>query len=179
MTYCQQRGLTVRERLHLFMQVCGAVEYSHRNLVVHRDLKAKNILVTEEGIPKLLDFGIAKLLDRDSSTQPDPTIAADRLFTPDYASPEQIRGESITTAADIYSLGVLLYEVLTERRPFQLTGLSHIEMSRIITEAGSAEAEYGCDARYLTPTRRGPRHNHSEGDAQERRPAVRIGATDG
>ena len=81
------------ERLNLFVQVCGAVEYSHRNLVVHRDLKAKNILVTEEGIPKLLDFGIAKLLDRDSSTQPDPTIAADRLFTPDYASPEQIRGE--------------------------------------------------------------------------------------
>jgi eukaryotic-like serine/threonine-protein kinase len=133
-TYCQQRGLTVRERLHLFMQVCGAVEYSHRNLVVHRDLKAKNILVTEEGIPKLLDFGIAKLLDRDSSTQPDPTIAADRLFTPDYASPEQIRGESMTTSADIYSLGVLLYEVLTERRPFQLTGLSQVEMARIITD---------------------------------------------
>jgi non-specific serine/threonine protein kinase/serine/threonine-protein kinase len=138
--YCQQRRLTVPERLNLFMQVCGAVEYSHRNLVVHRDLKAKNILVTEEGIPKLLDFGIAKLLDRDSSTQPDPTVAADRLFTPDYASPEQIRGESITTAADIYSLGVLLYEVLTERRPFQLTGLPQSEMARIITEQDPPKA---------------------------------------
>ena len=131
--YCQQRKLPISERLHLFAQVCGAVEYSHRNLVVHRDLKAKNILVTEDGIPKLLDFGIAKLLDPDSSTSPDPTIAADRLFTPDYASPEQIRGETITTAADIYSLGVLLYEILTERRPFHLTGLPQPEMARIIT----------------------------------------------
>src|SRR4051812_2161253 len=133
--YSQKRGLNIRERLTLFLQVCSAVEYSHRNLVVHRDLKAKNILVTQDGVPKLLDFGIAKLLDRDSSTNnPDPTVAADRLFTPDYASPEQIRGETITTAADIYSLGLLLYEILTERRPFQLTGLPHLEMSRIITE---------------------------------------------
>lgn len=133
--HCRERGLSVRERLNLFIQVCGAVEYSHRHLIVHRDLKAKNILVTADGAPKLLDFGIAKLLDRDSSTvNPDPTVAADRLFTPDYASPEQIRGETITTAADIYSLGVLLYEILTERRPFQLTGLPHLEMARIIAE---------------------------------------------
>ncbi|HYP09769.1 MAG TPA: serine/threonine-protein kinase [Bryobacteraceae bacterium] len=140
-TYCQEHKLNVRERLNLFVQLCGAVEYSHRNLVVHRDLKAKNILVTRDGVPKLLDFGIAKLLDRDSSTNnPDPTVAADRLFTPDYASPEQIRGESITTAADIYSLGVLLYEMLTERRPFHLTGMPHAEMSRIITEQDPAKA---------------------------------------
>ncbi len=133
--YCQNRRLTVSERLNLFIQVCSAVDYSHRNLIVHRDLKAKNILVTDDGQPKLLDFGIAKLVDRDSSTvNPDPTVAADRLFTPDYASPEQIRGESITTAADIYSLGVLLYEVITECRPFQLTGLPQLEMARIITE---------------------------------------------
>lgn len=133
--YCQKRGLPVTERLNLFVQVCSAVEYSHRNLVVHRDLKAKNIVVTEDGVPKLLDFGIAKLLDRDASTNsPDPTVAADRLFTPDYASPEQIRGEPITTAADIYSLGVLLHEILTESRPFQLTGLPHVEMARVVSE---------------------------------------------
>lgn len=132
--YCEQRNLSIPARLLLFLQVCSAVEYSHRNLVVHRDLKAKNILVTEDGIPKLLDFGIAKLLDRDSTTNPDPTVAADRLFTPDYASPEQIRGDAITTAADVYSLGVLLYEILTDRRPFQLTGLPQQEMARILSE---------------------------------------------
>lgn len=130
--YCQHHHLPLKERLNLFLQVCGAVEYSHRNLVVHRDLKAKNILVTQEGIPKLLDFGIAKVLDRDSSTSSnDPTIAADRLFTPDYASPEQICGDPITTAADIYSLGVLLYEIVTDRRPLHLTGLPQPEMARI------------------------------------------------
>jgi non-specific serine/threonine protein kinase/serine/threonine-protein kinase len=139
--YCQQHTLSIRQRLQLFMQVCAAVEYSHRNLVVHRDLKAKNILVTSDGVPKLLDFGIAKLVDRDSSTSNnDPTVAADRLFTPDYASPEQIRGDTITTAADIYSLGVLLYEILTERRPFQLSGVSHPEMARIVAEDEAPKA---------------------------------------
>ena len=132
--YCSDRKLSVHERLALFAQVCAAVEYSHRNLVVHRDLKAKNILVTEDRVPKLLDFGIAKLLNDDSVTNPDPTVAADRLFTPDYASPEQIRAESITTAADIYSLGVLLYEILTDHRPFHLAGMSQAEMARVITE---------------------------------------------
>lgn len=138
--FCRTRELSVRERLELFLQVCAAVEYSHRNLVIHRDLKATNILVTEGRVPKLLDYGIAKLLDRDTSEIPDVTQAADRMLTPDYASPEQIRGEVITTAADVYSLGVLLYELLVDRRPFQLAGLSSVEMYRLITEVDPPKA---------------------------------------
>ena len=138
--YCRTHELTVRERLELFLSVCAAVEYSHRNLVIHRDLKASNILVTEDRVPKLLDYGIAKLLDRDTSETPDVTQAADRMLTPDYASPEQIRGEVITTAADVYSLGVLLYELLADRRPFQLAGLSSVEMHRLITEVDPPKA---------------------------------------
>jgi hypothetical protein len=120
----------VRERLELFLPVCAAVEFSHRNLVIHRDLKATNILVGDARIPKLLDYGIAKLLDRDTAGITEYTHAADRMLTPDYASPEQLAGESITTAADVYSLGVLLFELLTDSRPFQRAGLSMEEMAR-------------------------------------------------
>ncbi|HYP14227.1 MAG TPA: serine/threonine-protein kinase [Bryobacteraceae bacterium] len=130
--YCQKHDLSVRERIDLFLGACSAVEYSHRNLIVHRDLKATNILVSDGGMPKLLDFGIAKLLTHDSTTSQETTIAAERLMTPDYASPEQIRGEAITTSTDVYSLGVLLFEVLTGQRPFRLLGLSNAEMSRVI-----------------------------------------------
>jgi hypothetical protein len=132
--YCRDNRLDIRARLELFLPVCAAVAYSHRNLVIHRDLKASNILVSQDGVPKLLDFGIAKLLDRDTSNTPavDATAPLDRMMTPDYASPEQIRGEAVTTASDVYSLGVLLYEVLTDRRPFQLAGLGQQEMFRIL-----------------------------------------------
>jgi serine/threonine-protein kinase len=109
--------LSTRQRLDLFRPVCAAVQYAHRNLIVHRDIKPGNILVTPEGIPKLLDFGIAKLLDpsADGVTMP-LTAAGARLMTPDYASPEQVRGEPVTTATDIYSLGAVLYELLTGQR---------------------------------------------------------------
>jgi non-specific serine/threonine protein kinase/serine/threonine-protein kinase len=131
--YCRESNLSVRERVELFLPVCAAVAYSHRNLVIHRDLKGTNILVTAGGVPKLLDFGIAKLLDRDTSGQvADATVPLDHMFTPDYASPEQIRGETATTAADVYSLGVLLYELLTDRRPYQLAGMTAGEMLRAI-----------------------------------------------
>ncbi|MEM7582981.1 MAG: serine/threonine-protein kinase [Acidobacteriota bacterium] len=114
--YCRRRQLGVRQRLRLFMQVLDAVDYAHRNLVVHRDLKPSNIFVTEDGIVKLLDFGIAKLLG--DEVDDGLTRTNQHLMTPDYASPEQLLGNPVTTASDVYALGVVLYRLLAEKRPF-------------------------------------------------------------
>jgi len=117
--YCREENLGVTERLDLFLAVCSAVEEAHRRLVVHRDLKPRNILVTEDGTPKLLDFGIAKLLQPgESDTQ--VTVAGWRFLTPQYASPEQVAGGQVTTGTDVYSLGVILYQLLTDHRPYEL-----------------------------------------------------------
>ena len=116
-TYAAQHSLSIRERLALFRKVCAAVSYAHQNLVIHRDLKPPNIRVTAEGEPKLLDFGIARLLDPETSQTENQTVLAVRAMTPNYASPEQLRGERMTTASDVYSLGVVLYELLAGQKP--------------------------------------------------------------
>jgi serine/threonine protein kinase len=133
--YCDRHQLTVDQRLDLFQRICGAVQYAHQNLLVHRDLKPGNILVTAAGEPKLLDFGIAKRLERGPATQPDLTQTGSRIMTPSYASPEQVKGEPITTASDVYSLGVLLYGLLAGRGPYRNgTGRLPHEIERAICE---------------------------------------------
>ncbi|UCF33771.1 MAG: tetratricopeptide repeat protein [Phycisphaerales bacterium] len=132
--YCDTRQLSTLKRLQLFRTVCGAVQHAHQHLVVHRDLKPSNILVTSDGTPRLLDFGIAKLLQPDSDPAGDRTGTAVQPMTPEYASPEQIRGERITTASDVYSLGVVLYELMTGHRPYRLSNVPRHEIARVICE---------------------------------------------
>jgi serine/threonine protein kinase len=133
--YCDDHKLTTTARLNLFLQICSAAQYAHQHLIIHRDIKPGNILVNAEGVPKLLDFGIAKILESSEvSNQPGQTLSLVRLLTLEYASPEQIKGEPITTASDVYSLGVVLYELLTGRAPYNVPTHTPHEISRAVCE---------------------------------------------
>ena len=132
--YCDQNRLSIEERFRLFRTVCSAVHYAHQHLVVHRDIKPTNILVTPDGIPKLLDFGIAKMLSPDSAAE-NATVTGVWTMTPEYASPEQLQGEPITTASDLYSLGLVLYELLTGQRAHRFPSRMPHEMARVVLES--------------------------------------------
>ena len=131
--YCDEHNLSTEQRLRLFCTVCDAVQYAHQHLVIHRDIKPGNILISSEGLPKLVDFGIAKLLVQDRSV-PDATATAMPFMTPEYASPEQVYGLSVTTATDIYSLGVVLYELLSGRLPYRLKSRVPHELAKAICD---------------------------------------------
>lgn len=131
--YCDEHRLTIRDRLRLFRAACEAVHYANRNLIVHRDLKPGNILVTADGGLKLLDFGVAKLLASDAERET-PTRADWLPMTPDYASPEQVRGDPVSPASDVYALGAVLYELLSGHRPHRLGGIGPAEILKVLAE---------------------------------------------
>ena len=134
--YCDQRRLSITERLRIFLDVCAAVQHAHQHLIIHRDIKPGNILVTAQAAPKLIDFGIAKILELDPFAGPSgATLTSFRILTPRYASPEQIKGEPMTTASDVYSLGVVLFELLTGQCPYRLTTGTPQDIAQAATES--------------------------------------------
>ena len=158
--WCDERKLNISQRIQLFRGVVDAVRYAHQHLVVHRDLKPSNIFVTNEGQVKLLDFGIAKVLAARNAGEAPDTVTLARMMTPEYASPEQVNGAAITTLSDVYSLGVVLYELLTGHRPYRLLSSAMHEMARVIAEVEPArpsevvattEPASGSDRKPVTP----------------------------
>lgn len=134
LTYCAEKNLSLNDKLKLFRKICDAVAYAHSRLVVHRDLKPSNILVNDKGEPKLLDFGISKLLSEENDLAEKGTVTSIGMLTPNYASPEQFRGESVSTATDVYSLGVILFELLTGKLPYDVENRRYDEVARIVCE---------------------------------------------
>ncbi len=164
--YCREKNLTVPEKLELFRQACSAVSYAHSQLIVHRDLKPSNILITKDGAVKLLDFGIAKVLNTDSQEAPGPDGTATQLgmMTPAYASPEQVRGEKVTTVSDVYSLGVVLYELLTGERPYQTEGKSYPELLELICHTQPRRPSDTASAVALTAAKTNLKNPNLKGD---------------
>jgi tetratricopeptide (TPR) repeat protein len=142
--YCRERQLSVAARIRLFQQVAGAVDFIHRNLIVHRDIKPGNVFVTADGVPKLLDFGISRVLPADGE-EGDRTAPEWRLMTLNYSSPEQLRGEAVSTASDVYSLGLLLYELLAGQPAYSLAGSSTVDLLRQVLEEDPPPPGAGAD----------------------------------
>jgi tetratricopeptide (TPR) repeat protein len=169
--YCREHGLSIPARLRLFVRVCDAVAHAHRNLVVHRDLKPGNIFITSDGAPRLLDFGVAKLLTADPGETATATMFG-FAFTPEYASPEQVRGLPVTTASDVYALGAILYELLTGERAQPMSTATPVEIDRVVCErpvkrpgAVARDVDADLDEIVLKALRKEPEHRYASVDA--------------
>jgi len=168
-SFADAKRLSLDDRLRLFCRICQAVEYAHEKRIIHRDLKPSNIFVASDGSPRLLDFGIAKLLDADlASDTLQPTATAVRMMTVDYASPEQVRGETITYASDVYSLGVILYELLSGRRPYRVDSRNSLEAAKAVCDQEPLPPSQALDDRSLpTPKLRGSDSDPTGGELAE------------